>query len=307
VIEPFGAADELPTAKLMERLLLGNGISTGSERIAAILAGSSHRPLTLITLPKVLGADVDQASETAHREAAIKTELLSMTRNGYGEIVGAIRLDRSDGGLAFYVPPKLYRGNYAGGDISGESRSDLYAKIERVRNDSSAQLYVSLLNTSVREENVEHRYFRLWSLLETVARSKGYVGRPRLDWGGSQIRSKKGKPQHIEDHAEALVFELLREKFSTANFSLGSGRNLAQGSVEQLIAIWYRHRNCAGHRGGCFSSDPQFCLPNDAKFLNCNKAHCEMVARSGTRTLLSDEYLGALEETARFVVMMECQ
>ncbi len=159
------------------------------------------------------------------------------------------------------------------------------------------------MREAIREERIEFVYFRFWNLLETIARSKGFDGTPRLDWSGSQVTSPKGKPLVIELQAEQLVFELLRSTLAPQSVS----PRAFGAPFEELVPIWYRHRNCVVHGGGCFPDDTSFCLRADQKFIECRRAHEEVVAKHGSRDHLTDTCLQALRQTTLLIVQAECR
>lgn len=85
--------------------------------------------------------------------------------------------------------------------------------------------------------------------------------------------------------------------------SFSSG--MKQGTIEQMLAIWYRHRNCMGHSGGCHAQDPSICSRSVSKFINCKSAHDEIITQHGERTRFTDQYYRALESVTRLVI--ECE
>jgi len=91
-------------------------------------------------------------------------------------------------------------------------------------------LYATLLGEALREARADFMYVRLWSLLETIARSRNYIGQPLVDWSGVQQVSNAGTAMTIQ-HAREQVFELLRDLLVPMGFSDGSfAGNSAFGS-----------------------------------------------------------------------------
>ena len=64
-----------------------------------------------------------------------------------------------------------------------------------------------------------------------------------------------------------------------------------QGEWAQLVAIWYRHRNCMAHSGGCLADDPEQCDRIDPRYVNCKAARDEAVAAN------IDHYRRVLRDT----------
>jgi hypothetical protein len=98
------------------------------------------------------------------------------------------------------------------------------------------------------------------------------------------------------------MFELLRSTLAPQSVS---GRAFGM-PFDELVAIWYRHRNCVVHGGGCFPDDASFCLRTDQKFDQCRRAHEEVVAKHGGRDQLTDTCLQALRQTALLLLQAEC-
>ncbi len=63
-----------------------------------------------------------------------------------------------------------------------------------------------------------------------------------------------------------------------------------------MIPIWYQHRNCVVHNGGCFPNDPNLCKNSD-----CKAAHDEII----NNKIFRDEYLISLRETVKIVINSE--
>lgn len=302
ILKPFDKIGISDLAAVMSRFLSEQNVQIQIFEIEKMLLNHHHIPITLLILPKVLANSEKEAILLADTEAKLLSDVVSINRHGYGEIIGTIAI-KQNGELLLRGRPKIYRGNLMGGDISGEYKTGLFSVIDRVRAKPKVQLYLSLYTSSFQEEKIEFRYFRLWSLLETIAKNKSYIGKPRLNWGGIQMTGGAGKPLLIENQAEQLVFELLRECWAGQPFT--ESQNLNQSAVEELVPIWYRHRNCVGHGGGCFPNDPQFCDTKIVKFSKCKAAHLEETKKYGKRELLADGYLASLETAVRTVVLKE--
>jgi hypothetical protein len=157
------------------------------------------------------------------------------------------------------------------------------------------QLFVLLLGEATRERRSEFRYVRLWSLLETVARSRGCAGRPKRDWSG-QIQISKNGPLLVQGAAEQ-VYELLREVLVPRRIgeqSFASG--LTYGSLQEQIPIWYQRRNCTAHGDpGCVCRNPSNAGTADTRHAKCYRARSD--DHNGR-----DGYMFALEQVAKIAV-----
>jgi hypothetical protein len=261
----------------------------------AVRRAQRGQPCFVAHFPRVLASSVDQAGEIMKQEGALLCDVLALHRMSYGTIFGGVLINRATGESSFWIDAPTYTGNLAGGFLAGEVGSSIRDDLEKARSSPRLALYLTLLREAQREERTEFAYFRFWNLLETIARapSKAFVGKPLLDWAGTQRVSSKGTPLNIEDKAEQLVFELLRSSMPGIS-ARGIGGHVKQGSFDELVPIWYRHRNCVGHRGGCFADDASFCSRVDPKFVNCKAAHDEIVAAHRARSRQNDEYLRLL-------------
>ena len=257
------------------------------------------QPSAVVHFPRVFAADISRAIEIVREEGENLTRLLALQGGHYGESFGYYIYDKSHRNVYWDIFYPTYRGNLLGNWLDEKSGE---AKLGVLRGNARAQLYASLYKEANREVQTEFAYFRLWNLLETIARSKDYVGAPLLDWNGTPVLKRSGIPRTIEDRAEQLVFENLRRLRIARDFG---GMGIDQSSIEQLIPIWYRHRNCVVHGGGCFPDDPQFCLRNKSQYANCRMAHLESVRRAGQRGRYDDQYLRVLSMIAQAAVEAE--
>ena len=153
---------------------------------------------------------------------------------------------------------------------------------------------------AVREHEQSFAYFRFWSFLEAVARSKNFDSRLQLDWSGAVRVTPKGSPRLVGDHAKDLVFELLRDALSEDIGETGLASGLQQGSFGQLVAIWYRRRNCVGHGGECLCRNGSLAhLRAKNDYENCR------LAREEEAGVSAQAYLQTLREAARSVLFSE--
>lgn len=265
-----------------------------------------EQPCLVVRFPRVLAASASRAGEILHEEATRLCDVLALHRQSYGAAFAGILIRRDTGERFHWLDVPLYRGNIAGGPLAGEDPRAIRAHLEAARAKPRTALYLSLLREALREERTEFAYFRFWNLLETIARSKSFEGRPRLGWTGQQKLSSQGTPLTIDPQAEQLVFELLRSTLAPQDVSHAAfGNHLDQGTFEELVPIWYRHRNCVVHGGGCFPDDASFCLRHHPRYVACRNAHLEMVGQHKLRAHLNDQYLIALRETAILIVRSE--
>ena len=300
---PFGGLGCQDEVTLMNEFLAKNGAPPIASPEEALGLGQFGEPCVVVHFPRVLAASTDRAGQIVQGEVALLCDVLGLHRQSYGSPFGGILVRRDTGERFRWIHTPPYRGNLVAGFLAGEVPRVIRADLDKARRDPRLALYLSLLREALREERIEFAYFRLWNLLETIARSKGFDGKPRLDWSGAQMTSPKGKPLVIDTQAEQLVFELLRSTLAPQSVS---GRAFGM-PFDELVAIWYRHRNCVVHGGGCFPDDASFCLRTDQKFVQCRRAHEEVVAKHGGRDQVTDTCFQALRQTAVLLLQTECR
>jgi hypothetical protein len=243
---------------------------------------------------------VEEAVSTAETEADLLAALLSLHRNGYGSLFATVILDKVGGKLGYRFIHQPYTGNLMGGQISGEDPIAITRHMASLRASAPAQLYIALLREAMRERDSEFRCFRLWNLLETIARAKNYIGQPMIDSAGKVIRNRKGQDRLVTNHAEQLVLQLLRSVLLPRGLSETTyGHVLQQGALSQQVPIWYRRRNCVTHGGACLCRNPNLAL-TETKFLNCKRARDEVTAPGR-----DDGYLRTLRDVTVAVVGAE--
>jgi hypothetical protein len=303
---PLGGLSCEDEIALIDAFLAKNGHAPLTETAEVVRRAQAGQPCLAIHFPRVHATCLDQAGEIVLREASLLCDVLALHRNSYGAAFGGVLVRRDTGSIAYWIETPTYTGNLLGGALAGEYPRAIRAHLDKARTTPQVALYLSLLREALREERTEFAYFRFWNLLETIARAKGFQGRPLLDWSGSQkLSPKKGVPLFIQERAEELVFELLRTTLAGHTSRTGVGSRLGQPSFEELVPIWYRHRNCVVHGGGCFPEDSSFCLRTEDKYVKCKGAHDEMVSRHQARRRRNDEYLAALTATVLWVMEIE--
>jgi hypothetical protein len=86
---------------------------------------------------------------------------------------------------------------------------------------------------------------------------------------------------------------------------IDTGSHALESTCFVKANVWYRHRNCVAHHGGCSPADPSVCDTDSDRHLNCRAAHDEVVAKHGSRTLGTDGYLSGLSSTVEMVLAAE--
>lgn len=277
---PFDGLSCTDEISLIQKFCKEYGFMPPTNVEDAIKRSRSGHPTAVIYFPVVHGASHEQAGITAQHEADRLIALLSLYRRGAGSggagsIIGSIVKDNQTGAEYFSLNLPTYTGNMIAGFLSDESPRIIYNQIKNLRLSEFGILYVNLFREALREPDVELKFFRFWNILELIARNKEYVGREKCDWQGNILKNRKGRLMKIQNHAEELVFELLREALPSKGYTKEKySTNLEFSEYNQLISIWYRRRNCVTHGGHCLCRNPSLQIV-DAKYLKCKKARDE--------------------------------
>lgn len=120
------------------------------------------------------------------------------------------------------------------------------------------------------------------------------------------MKNSRGADRKITDDAKELVFELIRRVFTSSDLTEDLfAHSLQQGLISQMIPIWYRHRNCVVHGGGCFPNDLQYCDRTRDQFIKCKKANDEIKAKHNIRNDLTDGYVIYLRDIVKIILNKE--
>ncbi len=298
---PFEGIEWRDEIGLIQNFMMIAGTSPLQSFDDCLAQAKAGQPTIVMHFPVVNAETPQMAMDIVAIEANLLCDLLSVNRGSNASILGIVCNGRNNTGSDYRMHTPSYEGNLIGGFISGEDPGDIKHCMKRMREEPRIQLYLSLFKQATREDKVEFIYFRLWSILETIAHDQDYKGCPLCDWDGNVIPNGKGKGMRIEEKAEQLVFELVRRVLTKTNTSRSFMGCVEQKLVDDMVPIWYRHRNCVGHQGGCFPDNPNLCK-TQAKYANCKKAHNEIVANKGTRNASNDDYLMALELAVKDVI-----
>lgn len=92
-----------------------------------------RRPTVTMAFPRVLAQDVDDALHIATTEAQKIADVLALHRGAYPTVIGGVAqaLGAPDDGK-WFIPEPGYRGNLAGGFISGEDPRSIMRDVRRL-------------------------------------------------------------------------------------------------------------------------------------------------------------------------------
>jgi hypothetical protein len=295
----IGASEEIA---LMDQYLSANGFEkiSGAKALSEVVR--REQPAAIVRFPKISATSPGECIEVAVQNAKILSDLLALQRESYSTVIGTIVIDPAAGRYWFRVCKPTYTGNLVGGFLGGEDPSQTQRRLAKVRENESLRLYLKLYRDAVAEQDVEMAYYRYWAILEVMAAAKHFVGAPKVDRHGKTILNRHGLICQLNDETQPLVTEMLRRVYTAMNVSMSCG--LAH--LFDLIPIWYRHRNCIAHRGGCRPDDPSHCYRDKPQFIACRDMHLLVVNRSNMqRGRHSDQLLRDLESAVKFAIIHE--
>jgi hypothetical protein len=224
-----------------------------ADRWTDVVAGQSH--LAEIVVPSIWAASMDEAMGiVADVEERVLT-VLSRHRGSAGRVIASvIEQPRSDGGADYRVLPYVpgYRGNLAGGPLSGENQRTIAGEYLAVDRDPILRLAADLYVEALAERSPDARFFRLWSILEFLSGARVPKATPVLltdgtAWPGSSNTTSYAAPR---------VYQYVAHTFQAAHLD---NRSAVQPAPDLYSAVrgWYGRRNATGHYGRFVTTDPQ--------------------------------------------------
>jgi len=270
-------ADLLGTDK---KVVSGSEWSTRSE---------NSRPICTLMFENVYAESLDEAFALVNARADQVLNLLALNRYAGGSVVGAVITSRTK-------PPHLwiqlaadgYRGNLAGGPISGEDQHSLVRQDKAAQGDLVLELALSLLRSAHAEQNDDFRYFRYWSILEILADHRVQRGQPVTYLDGTLLLGRTGKPRTTDD-AAPRVYQYLKPLFRSIN---EQSHIQPATSLWEAVRAWYERRNATAHRGGFDPADPRLSTDSPAR-------------KTGGTAGLGDEWLVRLRDTVTMALHSE--
>jgi hypothetical protein len=267
--------------------------------------GESGQPTYVVHFPTIMARSASDAGLFAEQEVEIINSVLSLARNGYGEMFAGIAIEWETRRIYQKLIMPQYRGNLLGGWLSGEDPEHIRNMINIARSDNEKQLLLSLLRDARAETRWDFAYFRYWLILETKATRTIAKGTPMLDWHGNPVATAKGRVVRITEPKQQVA-ELLRRCHLARNVAPpGSASGIKHMSVEELISIWYRRRGCVAHWGGCFPSDTAFCTRGVDQYELCRSALGEVAPATERPERQRDPYLSILDREAEMVIFFD--
>jgi hypothetical protein len=137
-------------------------------------AAVASRPWTVMIAPMIWARDNAEAAELVAQSRSDLIAVLGLNRGSRGRPVVTVIEGQTDDGVEGRIQyeGQTYRGNLAGGFISGESQLGLIAQHLAMRADPLLHLCTDLYSEALEEISPDSKYFRHWSILETLSGAK---------------------------------------------------------------------------------------------------------------------------------------
>ncbi|MGZ2372057.1 hypothetical protein ACXR6G_19975 [Ancylomarina sp. YFZ004] len=262
----------------------------------------SPNPQVVFEFPRVYSTTHDDAVNLVISELEVILNAYSITRNCFGEIQAvAVRNKQTE--KQFLTFSQLdYVGNIMCGDIFGENPFLNNAIADSSREDSFLQLCISLFNQASIETNIEFAFTKYWSVLETLAESKKYSIKRlhKVDLDGIKLTSltQKQKPGK-KDYVRELIRDYKIMDGNNINNLLITSIPEIDKKSEALLSVWYNHRNCAVHGGGCVRDELKGCKES------CSYITERYIKQQRGVEVQQNHLLNTLRQTIRQILLIE--
>jgi hypothetical protein len=263
---------------------------------------TDKNPGLIFHFPIVFAKDKEEAGTIAEKEVMSLLKTLALTRMSYGAIVGEILIDKET-----QTPyQRLYGGQYTGNLLTGLDFGENPRKnkqiFNKIKTDDTINFCLTIFSECLNEKNLEVAYSKLWSILEILAEKKkpNLLPSGKFYLDGNKIKNKYNPT--TKDFVRELVRYYMKNN-SHINSSITN--NSLVNNPDDLLTIWYRHRNCLVHSGGCRPNDILYCKISKPDYETCNKAHNHIFSVNKSRTIDNDDYFNLLKQTIRLFLFDE--
>jgi hypothetical protein len=262
----------------------------------------SPNPQVIFEFPKVFASNKDEVVNLISNEIEIILGAYSLTRNAKGEIL-AIAIKNIETNEQYLTFSELdYVGNLACGDVFGENPFLNNYITDTSRENNFLQLCISLFNQASIEDNIEFAFTKYWSVLETMAESKNYNRKNlhRYDLDGVKLTALTSKQRPgKKDYVRELIREYKNVDNNHIENILTSTIPIVNKKMEALLSVWYYHRNCAVHAGGCIRGVLKGCKDD------CNKITKEYITNQKGIEIQQNKLLDTIRQTIRQILIIE--
>lgn len=219
---------------------------------------ANHHPVAVIVCDQVFAEDAREAFRIGGVARDEAMAILALMRGAAGSPGVGIAQELKHGrgiSTAFSFGRGGYTGNLIGGPFSGESQESLLIKHLALRHDALLKLCVDLFEEALAEPSVDSKYFRLWSVLETLAINRIPDGKPVTLLDGSPWAQN---PKHATTSSAApRVYELIANTIFRGPVPIDEQSLTSPASnLHDAVTKVYARRNATSHYGKFVASDP---------------------------------------------------
>ena len=157
--------------------------------------GRTNQPYFVVHFPLLRAKSSGDAREVAIAEVRVLCGVFSLTRLAYPSPFAVFSLDNETKECELRLGKRTYAGNLATGPSAGEHPAQVRRMLASARASETRRLWVDLYREALDNWEPESSYFRLWSLLETMADSSVAKGDPLLDWSRQRVSGRRSKPR----------------------------------------------------------------------------------------------------------------
>ena len=207
---------------------------------------ASRYPMTAVLIPQVWAPDFDDAHRIA-RELVERLQLvLAINRLAKASPVALVIEQRQADNSSqsrIYPYETRYEGNLLGGDLAGESPDILVGDFKRLNDDPLVSLCAGLFAEAIAERNEDFKFFKYWSVLETLSERLGDEG-PVALLTGSDWPETIG-PMDPGPRVYSMLAKILTDSSMSEDSLPGPATDLYE-----LVQVFKARRNATAHYGG---------------------------------------------------------
>lgn len=207
---------------------------------------ASRYPMTAVLIPQIWAPDFDEAHRIA-RELIERLQLvLAVNRLANADPVAVVIAQRQPDDSSksrIYPYETRYEGNLLGGDLAGESPDILVGDFERLKDDSLVSLCAGLFSEAIAERNEDFKFFKYWSVLETLSERLGDEGPVALLTGSDW--PEKVRPMDPGPRVYSMLAKILTDSSISEDALPGPATDLYE-----LVQVFKARRNATAHYGG---------------------------------------------------------
>lgn len=214
----------------------------------------SRKDVAVFEFPNIWASDETEADALAMAETDRLILTLAYLRYAAPRPIMVALESRTPQHVRFRSLRDAYTGNLIGGFMGGESAREVLRVGSAVANAPEVELYVNLYLEARREKQEDSRYFKLWTVLETIAINEIAEGvKVMLDdgtqWpnGGTTcqaaprvfelVRSAGLRGRQWPDGGD--LYDFVRSVYGRRNATAHYGRFAPANPVQQTQAQWY--------------------------------------------------------------------